>query len=655
MAFTSQLASLIVNVVVNTQRVQANLQQVRTGLNQAGQAATQMQMQMAKVRTVAAGLYIAKNVFNALDSAIRDSIQTAARLEQAFVHIKQAANFDSNQFEDFKDAFHDLVDNLKFAKFEDLQRIGIVASQAGVSGSANILKFTESVAKAAAVSESLDAEGLAKFFLLLGDKFGTGISMTDQYANALGRLAMEFRTNEREIVNIVTKITGTAQAFGLSEAQIISWAAAIRSAGINAERGSGAFLDFLNVLSLNGGQVGGAVALDETAFAQLIKEKPNDALILFLQQLQQYGKNSTQTLVNAGYESKRTRDSLQQLSIELEKVNRAMLVGSEGIQTTADNERKLSDQTNTLAASLNRLDNAVLKFKEDTAPGFIVDPIAGLVEDFNALFTLTEDYYFNWSNFRFEKGDPNAPLVPSRFPTGPTWELPVKVNQSDADKEAEQTAKETREIEKQEKASARLDDRIEDMYNDSLPELNRKLAELDTEFKRLKEDAGDNITDKQRFQLELAYAQRKQKILEDDELKQIKRREKEAKDEEEIINKRNKAQESLAETLATEEQKKVLQLEQSFNNIIGNLKETGLNVPIDLLSQAFNKQFGLLNQKKFAIEGIDATWARLQTEANKKSEDTELLTLKQLQDLNKNTEEEIKILRERLPVKAGFN
>lgn len=655
MAFTSQLASLIVNVVVNTQRVQANLQQVRTGLNQAGQAATQMQMQMAKVRTVAAGLYIAKNVFNALDSAIRDSIQTAARLEQAFVHIKQAANFDSNQFEDFKDAFHDLVDNLKFAKFEDLQRIGIVASQAGVSGSANILKFTESVAKAAAVSESLDAEGLAKFFLLLGDKFGTGISMTDQYANALGRLAMEFRTNEREIVNIVTKITGTAQAFGLSEAQIISWAAAIRSAGINAERGSGAFLDFLNVLSLNGGQVGGAVALDETAFAQLIKEKPNDALILFLQQLQQYGKNSTQTLVNAGYESKRTRDSLQQLSIELEKVNRAMLVGSEGIQTTADNERKLSDQTNTLAASLNRLDNAVLKFKEDTAPGFIVDPIAGLVEDFNALFTLTEDYYFNWSNFRFEKGDPNAPLVPSRFPTGPTWELPVKVNQSDADKEAEQTAKETREIEKQEKASARLDDRIEDMYNDSLPELNRKLAELDTEFKRLKEDAGDNITDKQRFQLELAYAQRKQKILEDDELKQIKRREKEAKDEEEIINKRNKAQESLAETLATEEQKKVLQLEQSFNNIIGNLKETGLNVPIDLLSQAFNKQFGLLNQKKFAIEGIDATWARLQTEANKKSEDTELLTLKQLQDLNKNTEEEIKILREILPVKAGFN
>jgi TP901 family phage tail tape measure protein len=527
MAFTSTLASLVVNVVVNTQRVQANLQQVQSGLNLTGQKATQAQLAMAKIRTVAAGLYIAKNVFNALNSSIAEVIRTSAELEQQFIHVKQAADFNTPEFEHFKEQFIDLVNELKFFKIGDLQRIAVVASQAGLQGSGNILKFSESVAKAAAVSESLDAEGMAKFLLLLSDKFKTGTAMTDFYANALGRLAMEFRTNEEEIVKVVTKITGAAQSFGLNEQQILAWSAAVRASGIVAERASGSLLDFFNVLSnpKAAANAATAVGINPDEFVKLIREKPNEALLVFLQKLGEYGKNSNQTLINAGFESKRTKDTLQQLAIEFDKVQRAMQVGDEGIKTTVDNQRKLQDQTESLTASLNRLDNAWTQLKNNPNAGVAFTNFkAGFLEDLLDIVNIRENYFFNSNTWKFERTTKIKGDILHDNGAGAT----INNQDNETDAEVKETEKALERVAAKEK---KFNEQLEDLSADTLPETERKLQDLDNKFKRLAEAAEEDgiLTDDRKKQLDKLNQILRENIISEARLKQEKENERDLK------------------------------------------------------------------------------------------------------------------------------
>lgn len=655
MSFTSTLASLIVNVVVNTQRVQANLQLVQNQLTATGNKANATQLAFAKIRTAAAGLYIAKNIFNAMDGALRDIILTAAELEQQFIHIQQAANLNSSEFKIFKEDFIELVENLKFIKIGDLQRIAVVASQAGVSGG-NLLKFTESVAKAAAVSESLNAEELAKFFLLLEDKFKTGPEMTDRYANALGRLAMEFRTNEAEIVKVVTKITGSAQAFGLNEQQILAWGAAVRASGINAERASGSLLDFFNILSgTKAGNAGSAVGLDSSEFVKLIKEKPNDALLIFLQKLGQYGKNSNQTLINAGFESKRTKDTLQQLAIEYEKVIRAMSAADEGIKTTKDNQRKLEKQVDAIDAAINRLTNSWTIFRDvfgKTLGPPILDMTARTVEELNKALTVFQDYELRSGGilgFELQRKQRDKLVLPKS-----TNRLNVQ-----EDKDAEATKEEEKATERLASKEKKFNEQLEDLAADTLPDLDRKLQDLDNKFRRLAEQAKEDVidTDDRKKKLKELNAVLRQNILLEDDERQRKENERDLKEAEQQLKQTQRdekeARRGLASALATDKQDKFLQIESKFDNLISNLKAAGVAPNMQQIQKAFNRDMSNVNADSFKIVGIEQAWQRIQENTDKDSQ-TAILQLQELQKLNDVNEKEMQILRDGLPPRAVF-
>src|SRR3989304_4163817 len=171
MGFSANLASLFVNIIVNSSRAVTNIQRVQQGLNRTNAQAKQMQLTFAKIRTAAAVFYVLSNVFRGVSAAISEIVHTAAELERTFTKIQNAAKFDKTGIEKFKDDIFALSERLKAVPTRDLQGISLAAAQAGITDPNDILKFTSAVAKASAIAENISAGDLAKFLLLLRSQF----------------------------------------------------------------------------------------------------------------------------------------------------------------------------------------------------------------------------------------------------------------------------------------------------------------------------------------------------------------------------------------------------------------------------------------------------------------------------------------------------
>lgn len=695
MSFTSQIASLIVNVVVNTQRVQANLQIVKTGLNSAGQAANNMQIAFAKIRTAAAGLYILKNVINAVDSSVRDLIETAARLEQTFIHIENAAGFSSEGLKAFQTQFSALVNATELSKFEDIQKALLSAAQAGITNPEELIKFTDTVTKAAAVSESLDAEGLAQFFLLLQDVFDRNVDTIGLYSNALSRLAMEFRTNEAEIVKVVEKITGTGHAFGLSEAQLLGWATAARSVGITAERASSSISQFMTQIATEPSKAATAVGLDPEQFKQLVRTNPNEALVTFLRELQKYGPNSIQVLIDAGFEANRTRDTLLQFSKTGETLNRALEVANEGMSNTASIEAKVEKQTKSLNASITQLHNTWTTFKKD-AGDLIGKPV---IESTNAFLKVIRapfrlagmvgtalDYYqpnvdeetkrkrrvavqdvYDARREAFnDKGDKLSAQIAA------VYNKNMDRIAKEKNVEAKQTEISEKELEKrkqlQDKELSRFEDFVQD-YETALigDELEIQLTKIEQAFEKEKERLKEaNLLDDARIQVleelklktmaltEAEHLESIQKDLARQEKEKEQEQKRQEKEQEQRLKEEREADVSFANILATNEQKKILDIEHTFDDIITKLKEVGKYTEDrqNYLTMAFQRAMAAIKPDNFKITDLEEAWKRLlQNDVNKETAIKQLDELQQIHTINK---AELDLLREKLPLKQGF-
>jgi len=653
MAFSANLASLFVNIVVNSSRASAGIQKIQQDLNRTTQQVQQMHLSFVKVKAAAAIFYLISNVIKGFEATIREAVITAGELERQFTKIRNAANLDSSGLERFKDQLVELVNKLEAVPFRDLQSISLAVAQAGITETNQMLQFTEAVAKAASVGEDISAGELAKFLLLTIDLYDKNTASAEHFAAVLHKLAQEFRTTEGEIVKVAEKIIGAGRNFGLTAEEVLALATALRSVAITAERASSFTAKLIQDLDIDPKKFERVLNLAPD-FEVRKRENPAKAIIEVLDAIKSKGFDVGETLTKLDFDERRVFQTTQNLALGIDNFARALdSISDKGVNTKKFNA-DFSNAVEDAQTSVTKLSNAWTLMMSNFGK---TRNISAAIEALTFLIT-TLDKFSTDVNTGFgimfsggleadarRSGIPAGKPLPQFIPNIPD---PVAIAASIASEKRRLREKSAEIVEKfdptlkrfrqgaqgEKTLESELKD-IEDEYSNAIKELSNNSSLLIGDFQNLEKELlalKTQTVDLTKTEYDLKAARKEEKALAD-----------------------------LADFLATETQGKILAFQKKFTDIFNALTEIdpiAAKQILPQLQQALNQQLAGMENKQAEFSDLADVWKKAQIDVLKQQDGIPILQLKQLQELLKIDQKNLPEINKKLdnlvqPARAG--
>jgi len=161
--------------------------------------------------------------------------KSAIEFEDTFAGVRKTVDLSEKGFKDLSDRFRQISRTTPIA-IKELNSIGEIAGQLGVSGVDDLEKFTKTIADIA-VSTNLTSEVAATSFARISNIMKEPIENVDRMGSAIVDLGNNFATTETEIVTFANRIAGAGKISGMTTADILGIGAAFSSVGVQAERG----------------------------------------------------------------------------------------------------------------------------------------------------------------------------------------------------------------------------------------------------------------------------------------------------------------------------------------------------------------------------------------------------------------------------------
>jgi len=185
----------------------------------------------------------------------------------------------------------DLSKKMRTVSANELLTFAQAAGQLGVTGSENILKFSETMAKLESSTDIVGEEGAASIARIL-TVTGEGVAVVDKFSASLVALGNTTAATESEILEVANEVSRSVAAYDLSSTSILGISAAMKQMGVAPQAaGSAIGSVFLNMekATLKGGKslkgFADLMGILPTEVAALLKSNPEKAFLQFTQGL----------------------------------------------------------------------------------------------------------------------------------------------------------------------------------------------------------------------------------------------------------------------------------------------------------------------------------------------------------------------------------
>lgn len=307
---------LVIKIIGDSTRFTRELKQLETQSNASVTAMSR------SARIGAAGIV-------ALGTATGIAVKQAAAFETALIGVGKTTDIAGDALKNLGDQIQTMAAQTGIASSE-LLGIAQSAGQLGVSGTANILKFTETVAKLGTAS-NLSGEMAATTLARLINVTGGSIQNVDRLASVIVRLGNNFAATESEIAFTAQEIAKAGAQFGFTAEQASALGAAFTSLGVQPELarssvlqtmvairkalddGGKDFTKFQQITGLTGDQL-----------RQTFEQDATEVFRLFLEGLNKTGGDATKVLADLGLGNTRLLSTLPTLAGGINIVNDAL-------------------------------------------------------------------------------------------------------------------------------------------------------------------------------------------------------------------------------------------------------------------------------------------------------------------------------------------
>jgi TP901 family phage tail tape measure protein len=279
---------------------------------------------------------------------------------------------------------------------EGLAGLGSLAGQLGITTEA-IDMYVETAAKLG-VATNLGAEQAIFQLSQFSNIMGTAEDKIENLGSALVGLGNNTASTESMIMDFSLRIAGVGNVVGLTEGDVMGLAAAMASAGVQAERGGTATSKVL--LEINKAVTTGGKNLDTFAevlgltreeFRRLGAEDPSEIFIRFVEALRDAGDQATAILNRLGLNDQRLLQSFLSLAQSSMDVRTTMQLGNQEFVKANALAEEAERRFNTLTQTFQSLRNATAEVRRSLGQYLVpivtkfVQLITGSINTFNHL------------------------------------------------------------------------------------------------------------------------------------------------------------------------------------------------------------------------------------------------------------------------------
>lgn len=308
-----------------------------------------------KLAKTLGGLAVAYAGFDQVGAAI----SLLSELEGNLIDIAKTTGLSDEELQSLNSTLADLSKEMTGIKYTALQEIAAQAGQLGIKGVDNIAQFSEAVAKIAVATE-FSAQEAAIAFSNLGNALRSPVSETENLASAANELSANTSATVTDIVEISNRAGGMATQFGLTSAETLGLAAALKNVGLTTEIAGTSISRLLSAMLSNYGDFATVIGVSADEFAKTLKDKPIEALKLFLTELAKMDKvKAAETLKNLSLSGAGVSRAVLALSGDMEKLNEVLAISNESFQENKSINDEYTKASNSYKAAIESLGNSV--------------------------------------------------------------------------------------------------------------------------------------------------------------------------------------------------------------------------------------------------------------------------------------------------------
>ena len=290
--------------------------------------------------------------------------KAASDYESAFAGVRKTTDATEEEFAMLSDGIREMAKELP-SSATSIAEVMEAAGQLGIEVP-NLLEFTRVMIDLGESTNMSATEGATQFA-----RFANIVGMSQSDFSKLGSVVVDlgnnFATTEEEIVDMAMGLAGAGAQVGLTEAEIMSFAAALSSVGVEAAAGGSAFSKVMINMQLavetgsdeleNFASVAGMSAAE---FSTAFKEDATSAITAFVQGLatsEERGMSAIAVLDEMGITEVRLRDALLRAAGASDTFTEAVATGNTAWQENTALTDEANQRYETFESKMSMLKN----------------------------------------------------------------------------------------------------------------------------------------------------------------------------------------------------------------------------------------------------------------------------------------------------------
>lgn len=395
-------------------RLTEQLYRMQSAWTQAGESLTAISKKcetISKAMTKA-GKSLTTHVTAPITALGTAAIKASVDYEYAFANVRKTVDATEEEYDRLSDSVKQMSTEVA-ASAEDIAEVMSIAGQLGIENE-HLADFTRTMIDLGNSTNMVAADAASE-----AARFANIMGMSQNEFQNLGStlvdLGNNYATTESEIMSMSLRLAGAGRQVGLSEAQILGFAAALSSVGIESQMGGSAFskaLIKMEVAAATGGdaledfaRVSGMSASQFKDLWERDAASAFQAFIVGLSKMDEEGVSAIKTLDDIGIAEIRLRDTLLRATNASELFNKTQATANAAWAKNTALTTEANKRYATTKSRLTNLKNTALMFArqigDDLNPTIqqIIDKANALLQKFLSLDKTQRESIVKWAAF----------------------------------------------------------------------------------------------------------------------------------------------------------------------------------------------------------------------------------------------------------------
>lgn len=294
-------------------------------------------------------------------AGLNASIQQAMKMESSMASLRRVGGFSAEETGGLQKDIFKLAREQAGTTVEDVTEIADVGARAGIRGGpSQIMEFVKDVAMVKNAVGDMPTEELTNRMVQVLNVFEAGTERAKNFGSALVAMDQASTATARDILDVTTRLSGTARQIQLTIPQTVALAATLKNVGLTNEVAGSSFSQIFRKMHSESGKFAAALGIDMAAYAHALRTDPMDALGLIIGKLKELDDTiqGQEFIDSLGLRGVRVGGALQQLASKFGDIEGLTQQAAKETETLNALLSAQAIKSNTAASAIENLTDA---------------------------------------------------------------------------------------------------------------------------------------------------------------------------------------------------------------------------------------------------------------------------------------------------------